>query len=180
MLRHVSAPTSQIPPLVPLARCGKPDLGIFCRMVFSTDTYHHHGPSTLFGRQSITYRLQVSAGVSLSIHIKGFYVNIERVKGRADWALLLGYNTFKSDAGAILIIAEAMIYESTAVRTLQLLVYMAAVYEARQNRVSRTIIWMVSDSKESHLSFPKEKTKLLRHSFSFGYRAVKYFSPISR
>lgn len=116
MLRHVSALTSQIPPLVPMARCGKPDLGIFCRMVFSTYTYHHHGPSTLFGRQSITYRLQVSAGVSLSIHIKGFYVNIERVKGRADWAL--GYDTFKSDAGAILFIAEAVIYESTAVRTL--------------------------------------------------------------
>lgn len=102
----------------------------------------------------------------MSICIKDFYVNNERVKGRADWAL--GYGTFKSDTGAIHFIAEAKIYESTAMRTPQLLVYMTTVYKARQNKVSRSIKGMVSDSKKSRLSFLKPKKKLLRHDFSFG------------
>lgn len=66
----------------------------------------------------------------MSIRIKDIYGNNEIVKGRADWAL--GYGTEKSDRGAILIIVEAKHYESAAVGTPQLLVYMAGVYERKR------------------------------------------------
>ena len=79
-------------------------------------------------------RLQVSAEVPMSIRIKDTYGNNEMVKGRADWAI--GYGTEKSDTGAILLVVEAKPYESAAVGMPQLLVYMAAVHEARVNRIN--------------------------------------------
>ena len=104
------------------------------------------------------HRLQVSAEVPVSIRIKDIYGNNEIVKGKADWAL--GYGANKSDTGAILLVVEAKPYESAAVGMPQLLVYMAAVYEARQNRINRSVFGMVSDSKEFRFSFLDEKKKL--------------------
>ncbi len=104
------------------------------------------------------HRLQVSAEVPVSIRIKDIYGNNEIVKGRADW--VLGYGTDKSDTGAILLVVEAKPYESAAVGMPQLLVYMAAVYEARQKRVNKSVFGMVSDSKEFRFSFLDEKKKL--------------------
>jgi len=105
------------------------------------------------------HRLQVSAEVPVSIRIKDIYGNNEILKGRADWAL--GYGTEKNDTGAILLVLEAKPYESAAVGMPQLLVYMAAVHEARarQDRVNKSVFGMVSDSKEFRFSFLNEEKK---------------------
>jgi hypothetical protein len=103
------------------------------------------------------HRLQVSAEVPVSIRIKDIYGNSEMVKGRADWAV--GYGTEKSDTGAILLIVEAKPYESAAIGMPQLLVYMAAVHEARVSRVNQSVFGMVSDSKEFRFAFLDEDKK---------------------
>lgn len=97
------------------------------------------------------HRLQVSAEVTLSIRIQDVYGNHVMVKGRADWAL--GYGTDKNDTGSILLVVEAKPYESAPVGIPQLLVYMAAVQEARQDRVNSSVFGMVSDSKEFRFCF---------------------------
>ena len=104
------------------------------------------------------HRLQVSAEVPVSIRIKDIYGNDEIVKGRTDWAL--GYGVDKGDTGAILLIVEAKPYESAAIGMPQLLVYMAAVYEARKERVNRSVFGMLSDSREFRFSLLDEKKKL--------------------
>ena len=104
------------------------------------------------------HRLQVSAEVPISIRVKDVYGNDEIVKGRTDWAM--GYGVDKSDTGAILLIVEAKPYESAAVGMPQLVVYMAAVYEARRHRVNRSVFGMLSDSREFRFSLLDEKKKL--------------------
>ena len=104
-------------------------------------------------------RLQVAAEVSMSIRMTDTYGNDEIIKGRADWAL--GYGTGKSDTGSILLVIEAKPYESAPVGMPQLLVYMAAVYEARkgQDRINNSVFGMVSDSKEFRFAFLNENKK---------------------
>lgn len=102
-------------------------------------------------------RLQVSAAVRVSIQVKDIYGDTELVKGRADWAL--GYGTEKSDTGSILLVLEAKPYEQAPVGMPQLLVYMAAVHEARKDRVNRSVFGMVSDSKECRFCFLNEQKK---------------------
>ena len=97
------------------------------------------------------HRLQVSAEVPVSIRIQNIYGNTEIVKSRADWAL--GYGADKSDTGSILLVVEAKPYESAPVGMPQLLVYMAAVHEARQDRVNTSVFGMVFDSKEFRFCF---------------------------
>ena len=112
------------------------------------------------------HRLQVSAEVPMSIQIKDLYGNKEIIKGRADWAL--GYGINKLDTGAILLVVEAKPYESAAVGMPQLLVYMAAVYEARKDRVNKSVFGMLSDSKEFRFAFLDEDKKLfLTKSFTW-------------
>ena len=105
------------------------------------------------------HRLQVSAEVPVSAHIKNVYGNNEIVKGRADWAL--GYGIDKSYTGAILLVVGAKPYNSAAVGMPQLLVCMAAVHEARarQDGVNKSVFGMVSDSKEFRFSFLDETKK---------------------
>ena len=103
------------------------------------------------------HRLQVSAEVPLSIQVKDIYGNKEIIKGRADWAL--GYGTNKTNTGAVLLVVEAKPYESAAVGMPQLLVYMAAVYEARNDRVNRSVFGMLSDCKEFRFAFLDENKK---------------------
>lgn len=102
-------------------------------------------------------RLQVSAEVPVSIRVKDIYGDTELVKGRADWAL--GYGTEKSDTGSILLVVEAKPYEQAPVGMPQLLVYMAAVHEARKDRVNKSVFGMVSDSKEYRFCFLNEQKK---------------------
>ena len=103
------------------------------------------------------HRLQVSAEVPMSIQVKDIYGNEEIIKGRADWAL--GYGTNKLNTGAILLIVEAKPYESAAVGMPQLLIYMAAVYEARKDRVNKSVFGMLSDCKEFRFAFLDENKK---------------------
>ena len=106
------------------------------------------------------HRLQVSAEVPVSVHMKNVYGKNEIIKGRADWAW--GYGIDKSYMGAILLIVEAKPYNSAAVGMHQLLVCMAAVHEARarQDGVNKSVFGIVSDSKEFHFSFLDETKKL--------------------
>lgn len=104
------------------------------------------------------HRLQVSAEVPVSIRIQDVYGNHELVKGRVDWAL--GYGTDKNDTGSILIVVEAKPYESAPVGMPQLLVYMAAVQEARRDRVNSSVFGMVSDSKEFRFCFLNPQKRL--------------------
>ena len=115
------------------------------------------------------HRLQVSAEVPVAIRVKDIYGNDEMIKGRADWAL--GYGANKTDTGAILLIVEAKPYESAAIGMPQLLVYMAAVHEARQNRVNKSVFGMVSDSKEFRFAFLDENKKFFTtESFTWAIR----------
>lgn len=91
-------------------------------------------------------RLQLSAEVPVSIRVTDMNGDTALIKGRADWAL--GYGTEKNDTGSILLVVEAKPFEDAPVGMPQLLVYMAAVYEARKDRVNRSVFGMVSDSKE--------------------------------
>lgn len=96
--------------------------------------------------------LQVSAEVPVSIRIRDVYGNHEMVKGRADWAL--DYGTDKNDTGPILLVVEAKPYESAPVGMPRLLVYMAAVQEARQDRVNGSAFGMISDKQRVSFLFP--------------------------
>ena len=108
--------------------------------------------------RDVHYRLQVSAEVPVAIRVKDIYGNDQMVKGRADWAL--GYGADRSETGAILLVVEAKPYESAPIGMPQLLVYMAAVHKARENRVNKSVFGMVSDSKEFRFAFLDEKKKL--------------------
>lgn len=77
-------------------------------------------------------RLQASTEI---IRIQNIYGNIEMVNGRADWAL--GYDTDKADTRAIFLVVEVKPYEPALVGMPKLLIYMAAVQEARQNRINK-------------------------------------------
>ena len=123
------------------------------------------------------HRLQVSAEVPVAIRVKDIYGNDEIVKGRADWAI--GYGADKNDTGAILLIVEAKPYESAPIGMPQLLVYMAAVHKARQNRVSKSVFGMVSDSKEFRFAFLDEKKKFFRHRHLLGLSTSQQLSPTS-
>lgn len=107
---------------------------------------------------SAAHRLQVSAEVPVSVRIRDVYGNDQLVRGRADWAL--GYGTTKSETGAILLMVEAKPNEAASVGMPQLLVYMAAVQDARRDRVNRTVFGMLTDSDEFRFAFLDEKRKL--------------------
>lgn len=100
----------------------------------------------------------MSAEVPVSIRVKDKFGNDELVKGRADWAL--GYGTTKNDTGAILLVVEAKPFDSAPVGMPQLLVYMAAVQDARKHRINRSVFGMLSDSNEFRFSFLDENGKL--------------------
>ena len=110
-------------------------------------------------RDAQHHRLQVSADVPVAIRVKDIHGNYEMIKGKADWAL--GYGALKGDTGAILLIVEAKPYESAAIGMPQLLVFMAAVHKARQDRVNQSVFGMLSDSKEFRFAFLDEKKKVL-------------------
>ena len=107
--------------------------------------------------------LQVSAEVQVSVVVQDVYGNNEMIKGRADWAI--GYGKDKNNTGAILLVVEAKPYESSAIGMPQLLVYMAAVQKARENRTNKSVFGMVSDSKVFRFAFLSEEKKLFISGF---------------
>ena len=65
------------------------------------------------------------------------------LKGRADWAL--GYGKDKMNTGSLLIIIEAKPVGTSTIGMPQMLVYMAAIHEARRDRTNRTVFGLLSD-----------------------------------
>lgn len=105
--------------------------------------------------------LQVSAEVPVSIRIKDIYGNTESIKARADWAL--GYGPSKSETGAILLVVEAKPLEPAPVGMPQLLVCMAAVQDARPNRINRkSVFGMLTDSHEFRFAYLDQDRKFFR------------------
>lgn len=80
----------------------------------------------------------------MPICIQDVYVNDEIVKAKADLSLSLDIN--KHDTGAILLIIETKPANSATVGLPQLLVCMAAVCEARKDRIKKGVVGMLSDS----------------------------------
>ncbi len=95
----------------------------------------------------------------MTIRIKDICGNDEILKDSVDWAL--SYGVDRSDTGAILLVLEVQPYEAAAVGMPQLLVCMAAVHEARQNRIDRSVFGMVFDSREFRFAFLDENKKLV-------------------
>jgi hypothetical protein len=108
--------------------------------------------------QDSYYRLLLSAEVPVSIPIKGFEGRPELVKGRADWAL--GYGRDKANTGSILIVVEAKPYGHASVGMPQMLVYMAAVQEARRGHTNSDVFGMLSDSEDFIFAYLDSNKKL--------------------
>jgi hypothetical protein len=99
-----------------------------------------------------TYRqLRLSAEVPVSLPICDDDGKHELVKGRADWAL--GYGNDKTTTGSILVAIEAKPRQRAQVGLPQLLVYMAAIQEARRGYINNVVFGMVSDSREFRFAF---------------------------
>lgn len=79
------------------------------------------------------------------------------VKGRADWAL--GYGPNKTNTGTVLLVVEAKPHDSASIGMPQLLVYMAAVHNARATRMNRSVFGMLSDGQDFRFAFLNEEKK---------------------
>lgn len=104
-------------------------------------------------------KLLLGTEVSLAIETNDDMGKRTMIKGRADWAL--GYGSSKTNTGSILIIAEAKRVENASVGMPQMLIYMAAVREARGNRENKTVWGILSDSSEFYFACLKDDGKLL-------------------
>jgi hypothetical protein len=112
------------------------------------------------------HRLILSAEVPVSVKIK-IDDKPELANGRADWAL--GYGRNKANTGSILIVVEAKPRENASVGLPQLLVYMAAVQEARLGHTNKDVFGMLSDSKEFRFAF-LDSNKKFYESLPFFWR----------
>ena len=88
-------------------------------------------------------RLLLSAEVPVSVKYVDERGRPILLKGRADWAL--GYGTDKRNTGSLLIIVEAKPAGIGLIGMPQMMVYMAAVQEARRERANKTVFGMLSD-----------------------------------
>jgi hypothetical protein len=89
--------------------------------------------------------------VPVSVNTEDQFGNPELIKGRADW--VLGYGKTKANTGSILMIVEAKAIGSASIGLAQMLVYMAAVYEARRGHTNNSVFGMLSDSEEFRFAF---------------------------
>ena len=105
------------------------------------------------------HKLLLCAEVTLSIKVVDEFGKWTIVKGRADWAL--GYGSSKTHAGSLLIIAEAKRIDNISIGMPQMLIYMAAVQEARQDRENKTVWGFLSDGSTFHFACLNDDRKLL-------------------
>jgi len=108
------------------------------------DRLHHLDDEDTF-RQ---LRLSAEVPVSVLICVDGKH---ELVKGRADWAL--GYGKDKTNTGSILVVVEAKPHQQASVGLPRMLVYMAAIQEARRGYANNVVFGMVSDSREFRFAY---------------------------
>jgi hypothetical protein len=97
------------------------------------------------------HQLILSAEVPISVNTEDQFGNPELIKGRADW--VLGYGKTKANTGSILIIVKAKAYGSASIGLAQMLVYIAAVHEARREYTNNSVFGMLSDSEEFRFAF---------------------------
>ena len=102
--------------------------------------------------------LHLSAEIPVSIKAKDTYGQDTMLKGRADWAL--GYSNERANTSAFLLVVEAKPFGSAPVGMPQLLVYMAAVQKARENRENKSVFGMLSDSRTYTFAFLNQHKKL--------------------
>jgi hypothetical protein len=106
------------------------------------------------------HQLILSAKVPVSVNTLDQFGKPELIKGRADW--VLGYGKTKAHTGSILIIVESKAYGSASIGVAQMLVYMAAVHEARRGYTNDSVFGMLSDSEEFRFAFLDSNKKFHR------------------
>jgi hypothetical protein len=97
------------------------------------------------------HQLILSAEVLVSVNIQDEFGNPEIINGRADW--VLGYGKTKANTGSILMIVEAKGLGKAETGLTQMLIYMAAVHEARRGHTNNSVFGMLSDSTEFKFAF---------------------------
>jgi hypothetical protein len=97
------------------------------------------------------HKLLLSAEVPLSVNGQDEFGGPELIKGRADW--VLGYGKDKANTGSILIVVEAKALGNASIGLAQMLVYMAAVHEARLGHTNNSVFGMLSDGEEFIFAF---------------------------
>lgn len=90
--------------------------------------------------------LRLIAEVPLAVHFQDFRGQHIIVRGRADRAL--GYGAEKPDTDCVLLVVEAKSRDNASTGMAQLLVYMAAAHQAREDKKNRTVFGMLSDAKQ--------------------------------
>jgi hypothetical protein len=114
------------------------------------------------------HKLLLSAEVPVSVNIQGQFGGPELIRGRADW--VLGYGKDKTNTGSILMVVEAKRSQNATIGLAQMLVYMAAVQEARLGHTNNTIFGMLSDSKEFKFALLDSNKKFYVSSPLFWYK----------
>jgi hypothetical protein len=104
------------------------------------------------------HQLILSAEVPVSVNIEDEFGNPEIINGRADW--VLGYGKTKANTGSILMIVEAKAGGKAETGLPQMLIYMAAVHEARHGHTNNSVFGMLSDSREFTFAFLDSNKKL--------------------
>ena len=115
--------------------------------------------------------LKISPEVNISVTIDSADDTEEIIQGRMDWAL--NYDVKKP--GSILVIWEAKRHGQGTAGLSQLLVYMAGVLHARQDRINQTVFGMLSDADTFRFAYLDEKRKFY---VSDHYRWPKHKSVI--
>ena len=87
----------------------------------------------------------------VSVNIQDEFGNPEIINGRADW--ILGYGKTKANTGSILMIVEAKGLGRAETGLTQMLIYMAAVHEARRGYTNNSVFGMLSNSIEFKFAF---------------------------
>jgi hypothetical protein len=98
--------------------------------------------------------------VPVSINTQDQFGKPELIKGRADW--VLGYVKDKANTGSILMVVEAKPCENAWIGLPQMLVYMAAIQEARLGHTNNAVFGMLSDSREFRFAFLDSNKKFHR------------------
>ena len=127
----------------------------------------------------VSCRLLLSAEVPVSVKYVDEHGKPILLKGHADWAL--GYGTDKRNTGSLLIIVEAKPAGNASVGMPQMLVYMAAIQDARQDRTNKTVFGMLSDGTNyTFACLNNNKRLLISRNFQWLFDRPKILRHIDR
>lgn len=103
-------------------------------------------------------KLRLKAEVPLTINNTDDNGQNLIVPGQADWAL--GWDLDISEILPMLLVVEAKVIQRRSIGMPQLIIYMAAVQEARQDKTNRTVFGMLSDSELYYFACLDKSKKL--------------------